>query len=243
VTDDPATTPVPGAAGEPPQPRQRWRLVVGRSPDAPTLGQREQADAWEAALREAGLPLARSAGTTGRARVSFGAPLPAAMPADGELIDIVLTERWPAWRVRDALAGRLPDGWRMVDLHDVWLAGPPLPGRVTAADYRIDLIASTAVEPEGVVAACERLVAADRLPRQRVKGGRLVDYDLRPLLVDVRVISSGPPIRILARTRFHPELGTGRPEEVVAALAEVTGTPLEATAIARERLILADDQG
>ena len=43
------------------------------------------------------------------------------------------------------------------------------------------------------------------------------------------------------RTRFHPELGTGRPEEVLAALAEAAGHPLIAEAIIRERLILADD--
>ena len=37
-----------------------------------------------------------------RPRISFGAPLPVGMAADGELIDVVLVERWPAWRVREA---------------------------------------------------------------------------------------------------------------------------------------------
>ena len=50
----------------------------------------------------------RSAARPGRgravaARISFGAPLPVGMAAEGELIDVVLTERWPAWRVREAL--------------------------------------------------------------------------------------------------------------------------------------------
>ncbi len=43
------------------------------------------------------------------------------------------------------------------------------------------------------------------------------------------------------RTRFHPELGTGRPEEVVGALADLVGAPLAIEAIVRERLILAED--
>jgi hypothetical protein len=43
------------------------------------------------------------------------------------------------------------------------------------------------------------------------------------------------------RTRIHPELGTGRPEEVVAALGDRLGRALEARTVVRERLILAED--
>jgi hypothetical protein len=35
-------------------------------------------------------------------------------------------------------------------------------------------------------------------------------------------------------------LGTGRPEEVVAALADEVGTPVVVISLVRERLILAD---
>ena len=44
-----------------------------------------------------------------------------------------------------------------------------------------------------------------------------------------------------ARTRFDPVRGTGRPEEVVAALADLAGTPLPVGSIVRERLVLADE--
>ena len=54
-------------------------------------------------------------------------------------------------------------------------------------------------------------------------------------------MDAGPPVVVRTRTRFHPELGTGRPEEVLAALAEAAGHPLSPEAIVRERLILADD--
>jgi hypothetical protein len=129
-----------------------------------------------------------------------------------------------------------------VDLQDVWLAGPPLAGRVAAADYWVAL---TAAEPpvsaDGLADACAQLLAATTIPRERAKGGGTVTYDLRPLLADVRVVEAGPPVVLRTRTRFHPELGTGRPEEVVAALADVAGAPLEAASIVRERLLLADD--
>jgi radical SAM-linked protein len=218
--------------------RQRWRLVVARDPDAPAATQREIAEAWTSAVETAGLPLARTEGDRPRPRISFGAPLPVGMAAEGELIDLVLAERWPAWRVREALADRLPAGWRIVELVDVWLAGPPLAGRVAAADYRIEIAGS--LDATTLARAANELLDAERLPRERAKGDTTVTYDLRPLLLDV-VVMPGPPVVVTTRTRFHPELGTGRPEEVLAALGDRLGRTLEVASITRERLLLVDD--
>lgn len=220
------------------EPRQRWRLVVARDPGAPEATQRELADAWTAAIDATDLPLARTDGDRPRPRISFGAPLPVGMAAEGELIDIVLLERWPAWRTREALEGGLPEGWRLVELIDVWLAGPPLAGRVAAADYRIELAGPA--DAEALKNAADDLLRADRLPRERVKAGATTTYDLRPLLIAIDV-DPGPPTVVRTRTRFHPELGTGRPEEVVAALGERIGKALDTRSITRERLLLIDD--
>ena len=219
------------------EPRQRWRLVVAREAGLPG-SQREVAAEWTAALEAAALPLVGGDAGRGRARIAFGAPLPVGMAAERELIDIVLTESWPAWRVRDALTPHVPPGWGLIDLYDVWLGGPPLPGRVAAADYRIEL--DGAADAAAFRTAAAELVAARRIPRQRLKGDTTVAYDLRPLLISVGV-EAGPPVTVRTRTRFDPELGTGRPEEVLAALAEGLGSPLQARSIVRERLLLAED--
>jgi radical SAM-linked protein len=218
--------------------RQRWRLVVARDAGAPAATQREIAEAWTSAVETAGLPVARTEGDRPRPRISFGAPLPVGMAAEGELIDLVLVERWPAWRVREALAGRLPAGWRIVELVDVWLTGPPLAGRVAAADYRIEI--AGAVDATTLAEAASKLLDAERLPRERAKGDATVTYDLRPLLLDVAV-TPGPPVVVTTRTRFHPEFGTGRPDEVLAALGDRAGRPVEAASVVRERLLLVDD--
>ena len=202
------------------------------------MTQRDVAAAWATAFEASGLPLAGSEGQRGRSRIAFGAPLPVGMTAERELIDVVLIDMWPVWRVREALTPHIPEGWRLVDVVDVWLGGPPLAGRVAAADYRIEL-----GEVEDVVAlqrAASELDDARRIPRQRLKGGATVDYDLRPLLVEVAV-DPGPPPILRTRTRFDPELGTGRPEEVVGALSDRLGAPLEARSIVRERLLLDED--
>lgn len=220
------------------EPRQRWRFVVARAPGAPDQPQREVADAWTGAIDAAGLPVAWTEGARPRPRIAFGAPLPVGMAAHAELIDVVLTERWPAWRVRDVLSEQVPLGWRLVELHDVWLAGPPLAGRVAAADYLVTLVGDVPVDR--LRNAARDLLAAPRLLRSRARGDASVEYDLRPLVIDVDV-RAGPPVTMTARTRIHPEIGTGRPDEVVAAIGDRCGVPLEIAHIVRERLVLAED--
>lgn len=219
-------------------PRQRWRLVVARSVDAPRLAGRELADAWEVAIEATGLPVHRPSGRA-RTRVAFGAPLQLGIAAARELVELFLAERVSLWRIREAIAGRLPEGWSLVDLYDVWVGGPSLTGQVHAADYRIELAGNA--EPHEFGAAASALLNAVELPRVRSKGGGSISYDLRPLLIDLAVADGGPPTVLLVRTRIHPELGSGRPEEVVAALGDRLGHPIEVLAIARERLILADE--
>ena len=238
---EPRSAPADAAADDPgTAPRQRWRLVLARPADAPQLAGRELTDTWEQALQATGLPLHRPPGRA-RARVAFGAPLPIGMAAERELAEVVLSEVLPAWRVREALVGWLPAGWVLVDLYDVWLGSPALAGRVSAAVYRVVVGGTT--DPDAVTAAASALLAAERLPRNRIKGGSSVAYDLRPLLAEVGVLDPGPPVVLRVRTRIHPELGTGRPEEVLAALADRLGTSLAPLSIVRERLILADEAG
>ena len=211
--------------------------MLARDAGAPSLTGRDLVDGWEGTLDASGLPLVGPVGRA-RARIALGAPVPASMALERELADILLTEMVAGWEVRAGLAGRLPEGWRLIDLHDVWLGAPALAGDVAAADYRIDLGDTDA----GVVAEAARaLLAADRVPRARLKGGETVTYDLRPLVVDVRVGDAGRPLVVRTRTLFHPALGTGRPEEVVAALGGLAGRPFEVRSIVRERLILADE--
>lgn len=229
--------PVETQAAEVAPARQRWRLVLARAGDAPELAGRELIDVWETALEASALPLFRPVGRV-RARIAFGAPISATLEVERELADILLTEFVPTWQVREGLMGHLPEGWRLVDLYDVWLGSPALAGQVAAADYRIGL---TGADGPALATAAAGLLAARELPRDRQKGGSTVRYDLRPLLVDIRAVGDGPPGVLRVRTRFDPVLGTGRPEEVVAALGDAVGTPLDATSVVRERLILAEE--
>jgi radical SAM-linked protein len=221
------------------EPRQRWRLTFRRGPVPAELVGRAAIEAWQTALIDSGLALAQL-DATGRPRVAFGAPLPAPAEGEAELAEIFLAERVPAWRVREALADRLPTGHELLSAEDIWLGAPPLAGRVVAADWRLE-VDGVGVDSEALGGAAARLLAARSLPRTRSKGGEDKTYDLRPLLDEVRVAEPTglDAVTLRVRTRFRPELGSGRPEEVVAALAEAGGGDLVVRRMVRERLILA----
>jgi hypothetical protein len=214
--------------------------VLARSANASDLAGRELTDAWDRAIEATGLPLYRAT-PGGRARVAWGAPLPSRMAAERELAEIVLTEMLPIWRVREVLLRCLPIGWSLVDLHDAWLGAPALAGRVTGAVYRVTL--AGAADGRALASAADRLLGARQLIRERLKGGVPVPFDLRPLLAGIELVEPGPPTAVRIEVRIHPERGSGRPEEVVAALADDLGSELTCTQVVRERLIIADASG
>jgi radical SAM-linked protein len=250
---DRPTETAPGTAptGPPREPRQRWRLTYARDPVPPEAVGRALIEAWQAALVTSRLPVAGlEPGGPARARLSIAAPLPAPAAGEAELADLFLLERRQLWQVREALGPCLPPGHRWIGAEDVWLGAPPLPGRVAAADWRIEVTGASDA-PDGLATdrlrrAVMAILAAPELLRVRTKGGSEKRYDLRPLLADVAVdgddVATLPGRTVIrVRTRIHPELGSGRPEEVVGAIGEEAGMQLESARIVRTRIVLADD--
>jgi radical SAM-linked protein len=211
---------------------QRWRIVHRRGPSTRDLAQREELEAWEAAVAGSGLPVATDG--RGRPKLGSGIPLPRGLTAEAERLDVYLLERRTAREVRAAVAAAAPEDHPLVEVHDVWLGAPALAACVVAADYRLTLDGANVRTLADAAAA---LLAAERLERSRVKGDRLVTYDLRPLLADVRVDDA----RVRMRLRADPVQGVGRPDEVVAAMADVISLPLALVEGSRERIWLVDE--
>jgi hypothetical protein len=233
----------PPEPAPPSEPRQRWRITFARDPVAADAVGRTLLEAWQEAVAASGLPVARQVESSGRIRIAFAAPLPAAARGEREWADLWLVERLPAWHVRETLEPRLPDAHAWVDAEDVWLGAPALAGHVALADWRIEVEPVDAPALDALTKAALVLASARTIPRVRTKGTEQKAYDLRPLLAEMAVHASGDRVVILARTRFHPELGSGRPEEVVGALADASGVPLVIAAMTRSRLLLAEGPG
>ena len=223
------------------EPAQRWRITYRREPVSPDRVGRAAVDEWHAALAASGLAVAPLPADPGRPRLAFAAPLPANAAGEAELVDVWLLDRVPRWRLRDALVLRLPANHRWIDAEDIWLGGPPLAGQVVAADWRIEVSSdATPVDVDRLRRAANELLAARSIERTRAKGTTQRRYDLRPLVEGIEV-DSGERVSLLVRTRFDPERGAGRPDEVVAALAEIASAPMTIQVLTRTRLVLATD--
>jgi radical SAM-linked protein len=230
-----------------PAPRQRWRILFRRDEDARFLAHLDAMKLWERALRRAGIPVAQTEGMSPRPRIVFAAPLPLGMLAEREIVDIVLSRRLTVADLRARLTASLPPGFGLVDLFDVWLHAPSVASQLTGASYRID-VAGRADAPCGgaqVTRAARAILESERLDRRRQKEKKVVAYDLRPLIVSLEVLdwgdADGGAGSIRTVVRHSQDEGTGRPDEVVAALAEAIPAELEVVRAVRERLILADD--
>jgi radical SAM-linked protein len=228
--------------------RQRWRIRYSRDASAAGATQREESELWARALGGAFLTIVRSAPRsqldhpgTDPPRLSFGPALPVGVEADEEPVEFELTDRMTIADVRTGVEAALPSGHRLVGIHDVWIGAPALPALVRELEYRFELD-DTAPEPIGTAAAA--LLRAEHLPRERTRGSRGGTFDLRPLVVALEVVPGEPPgdrsvLRFVARV--DPALGVGRPDDVLATLAELAGAPLVATRVVRSRVRLADD--
>ncbi len=192
------------------EPVQRWRLVLHRDALDADQVQKEQLAAWEAALRGSGLPLAGLDAENGRPRFAVAAPLAPGVPGEAELADLWLVERRARWIVRAALVESLPAGSTLVDLYDVWLGEPALPGQVVASVYRARLSGS-ATDAAAIEAAVAAIVASPELRRERQRGERTVAYDLRPF-IETLAVEPGPDgaIDLVMVLRHDPEKGIGR---------------------------------
>jgi radical SAM-linked protein len=226
-------------------PRQRWRLVFARDGSVRDLAHGDSVRLWGLSLGEAGVPVAMG-GSPPRPRLAFASPLPPGMLGEHELVDLLLAERLTLSELRARLLTGLPDGHRLVDLHDVWLGEPAVAALLVAADYRTAVHGAAQLE---LAQACASLLAADSIERVRPKGaGRPVTYDLRRLLLRLGVgipADPGAPtedsVSVGMRLGLAPEGAVGRPEEVVLALGELLGRQLRAGVVIRERVLMAGE--
>jgi radical SAM-linked protein len=213
--------------------KQRWRIVFARDEDAQYLSHLDSVKAWERSFRRGEIPVAVSEGFNPRSKLVMAAPLQLGMLAEHELADLYLADKLTAADLRTRLVGSMPRGYRVVDLFDVWIGAPALAPQLVAADYRLVLLNVKQADLEGAVT---RFMASAQVLRERKRGAKLAEYDLRPLVLDARTTdiasvasdaaADEPAVGLWLRLRHSQAQGTGRAEEVVAALAEDSGLAL-----------------
>lgn len=198
----------------------RYRIRFAKAAPLRFIGHLDLHRTWERTLRRAEAPLAYSSGYNPRPRLNLALALPLGCTSEGDLLDVLLEERWVPEALCAALQRAAPPGLIVEAVVPVEPGAPNLQREVSACEYRVSLPAG--IDEAALQAAVQRLLGAESLPRER-RGKR---YDLRPL-VESLVLEGGGPGGGLEPSGARLELimqlatregATGRPEEVLLEL-------------------------
>lgn len=193
--------------------RMRYRIRFGKEGVMRYTSHLDVARTWERALRRAGVPLIYSQGFNPRPQIQLAAALPLGCESRAEVLDIFLEDEIipsPA-DLLPRIAQTLPEGLVAYEISEVNYHEPALQTLRSAASYEV-FPGETLVLDE-LQKRVTHVLAQESLPRRR----RKKVYDLRPLIIDLEVLS-GEPVQIWMRLVSSQEDGTGRPDEVLEAL-------------------------
>jgi radical SAM-linked protein len=226
---------------------QRLRLRYRLFPPATDLRPRDLTAAWSDALTSAGLAVALSEGKRPTPLVALAATLTQGSTSDFELLDVFLSEPVDPSAVACQVAPHLPAGIDIVGSSEVGVNAASLQSQLRWAEYEVD-VPTNGTSLSDVRAAVERLLAATTLPSEYRRETKVRAYDLRPLILDLRVEATSPgaqalsltgggegsSLRLRMRLRAEQE-NTARADQVILAL----GLP-PATRVHRTRIGLSD---
>lgn len=219
--------------------RQRVRLVYEKGEAIKFISHHDEFRLWERTLRRADLPLLYKQGFHPQPHMQFAAPLGVGITGKDELIDITLSPPVPLAELAERVRAKLPPGVILQDLAEVPLKTPSLQSLLIGADYTILIYAEPGELSEALFA--ERIAtfwATTEIWRERERKGEKYEYNLRPLVFELRYEGYEPTTeehRIVLRVQQRAG-ATGRPDEVVDAL----GLADYARTLRRDRLYYSD---
>ena len=193
----------------------RLRVRFGRGPEVKFISHLDVMRFWERAFRRARIPLAYSEGFSPHPRISLAAPLPVGVTSEAELMDVMIS-RWisPQW-FTDTVNQQLTPGFGILGVFSISPTLSSLQSRLRYAEYRVEV--TTDKETHDVESAISRLLSLESLPWQHKRDTGQRNYDLRPLIDDLWLITGQPYATIGMRLRCGSS-GSGRPEQVTSAL-------------------------
>ncbi len=212
---------------------QRLRFRYALEAAALDLGQRELVAVWQEACALAGLALAPSEGRRPSSQIALAAPLPRGVTSSCELIDISFADRRAADRAFPRLAPHLPPGIELLFIEEVGPNSPSLQSQVRWAEYeaRVEI-----VDPGPLCRAISSMLDAATLPSEYRREKKVREYDLRPLILDLRLTheTNGGGV-VFMRLRAEPER-TARADQVAAALGLPATAEIRRTRLALEEV-------
>jgi radical SAM-linked protein len=195
---------------------QRLRIKFSRGPEIKFISHLDIVRLWQRAFNRAGIQIAYSTGFTPHPRISLAAPLPLGVTSEAELMDIFCIKGVAPHYFTSAINQQLPAGLSVDKVYPMAFDLPSLQSQVNRAEYKVEL----AIEenPPDACKAIEDLLKLKQLPWQHQRDTGPHQYDLRALIENIWIIEWKPPVGTLGMRLRCDSNGSGRPEQVTAAL-------------------------
>jgi len=216
---------------------QRLRIRYAKRGRLRFTSHRDFSRAFERALFRARVPMAYSSGFNPHPRISYAGASPTGAASEAEYLEIGLAETVDPESVRRDLDDSLPDGLDLLEV--VESAGGSLADRLEASLWEITV---RGVDQPTLAGAAERLLATAEVPVERMTKKGLRRFDARAAIVSLAVRSAGPAsgesavdgetCAILQVVLRHGTPSV-RPDDVLAALREITGISTDQAALAQ----------
>jgi radical SAM-linked protein len=195
---------------------QRLRIKFNRGSEIKFISHLDIVRLWQRAFNRAGIEIAYSSGFTPHPRISLAAPLPLGVTSEAELMDIVCLKGVAPHFFTSAVNQQLPPGMAVDKVYPIGIDLPSLQSQVSRAEYKVEV--DTESGPLDACQAITDLLKLEHLPWQHQRDTGVHQYDLRALIEDITIIEWKPPLGILAMKLRCDSNGSGRPEQVTAAL-------------------------
>ncbi len=177
--------------------------------------------------------MAYSEGFSPHPRISLALPLPIGVTSEAELADVVVRKAVSPFSFLQHTRPQLPSGMEVLEVQQVSLTAPSLQSLTRFVEYRVSV--RSGGTREDVCDAVAATLRAEKLPWHHMRDTGPRHYDLRPLIEDLKLESWDEGLATLGMKLRCDARGTGRPEQVTAALG-LTGHPV---LVHRTRIILA----
>ena len=209
----------------------RLRIRFSRGEEIKFISHLDIMRLWQRALHRAGIPLAYTEGFNPHPRISLAAPLAVGITSQAELMDTFCTKWVSPHFFTDAVGQQLPPGIEILQVYSVAPTMPSLQSQVGYAEYEVEL--KTEKDKAGLESALASLLSAKKLPWHHERDTGRRSYDLRALIDDLWLTSWRSGYSCIGMRLRCDSGGSGRPEQVTAALGFD-----HPTSIRRTKLIL-----
>ena len=197
---------------------QRLRVTFAKEGPLRWVAHLDMMRTWERTIRRAVLPLSYSQGFSPHAKIALAAPLPVGLEGSGELIDIWLDEAVALPDVAKRLNEVMPPGLSISEVAEVSENLPSMQSCLKAARYEAVFGADVA-DRAALTQAVERLLGLDELAWEEQRGEKARRYDIRATILELTVREQGDGALLLELHLSLEEGRTGRPAQVLKALA------------------------